>query len=95
MTKNEMIKNVADRVEGVSQKDVGTVLATYVDVVKNILAKDKNEKVTLPGIGAFSVKHVPERTGVVLLGESKGSTWTKPAHDELVFKIAKSIKELA
>lgn len=94
MNKTEMIKNVADRVEGVSQKDVETVLAAYIDVVKDTLAKDKNEKVTLPGIGAFSVKHVPERSGIVQLGESKGSTWTKPAHDELVFKIAKSIKEL-
>lgn len=95
MTKNEMIKNVADSVDGVSQKDVDAVLAAYVDVVKDSLTKDKDEKVTLPGIGAFSVKHVPERTGVVQLGESKGSTWTKPAHDELVFKIAKSVKELA
>lgn len=95
MTKNEMIKNVADCVEGFSQKDVDAILAAYVGVVKDTLAKDKDEKVTLPGIGAFSVKHVPERTGVVQLGESKGTLWTKPAHDELVFKIAKSIKELA
>lgn len=95
MNKTEMIKNVADHVDSISQKDVEAVLAAYVDVVKDILVKDKDEKVTLPGIGAFSVKHVPERTGVVQLGESKGSSWTKPAHDELVFKIAKSVKELA
>lgn len=95
MNKTNLIKNVADRVEGISQKDVDAVLAAYVGVVKDALAKDKDEKVTLPGIGTFSVKHVPERTGIVQLGESKGSTWTKPAHDELVFKIAKSVKELA
>lgn len=95
MNKTEMIKNVADRVEGISQKDVDAVLAAYVDVVKNTLTKDKDEKITLPGIGTFSVKHVPERTGVVQLGESKGSSWTKPAHNELVFKIAKSVKGLA
>lgn len=95
MTKNETIKNVADRVEGSSQKDVETVLAAYVDVVKDTLSKNKDEKVPLPGVGAFSVKHVPERSGVVQLGESKGSTWTKPSHDELVLKIAKSVKELA
>lgn len=95
MNKAEMIKNVADRLDSISQKDVEAVLAAYVDVVKDILVKDKDEKVTLPGIGAFSVKHVPERTGVVQLGESKGSSWTKSAHDELVFKITKSVKELA
>lgn len=95
MNKTELIKNVADRVEGISQKDAETVLAAYVDVVKDTLAKNNNEKVVFPGIGAFSVKHVPERSGIVQLGESKGSTWTKPAHDELVFKIAKSIKEFA
>lgn len=95
MNKTEMIKNVADRVEGISQKDVDAVIAAYVDVVKDALTKDKDEKVTLPRIGVFSVKHVPERTGIVQLGESKGSAWTKPAHDELVFKIAKSVKELA
>lgn len=95
MNKTNLIKNVADCVEGISQKDVDAVLAAYVDVVKDTLTKDKDEKVTLPGIGAFSVKHVPERSGIVQLGESKGSTWTKPVHDELVFKIAKSVKELA
>lgn len=95
MTKNEMIKSVSERVDGISQKDVETILATYVDVVKDTLVKDKDEKVTLPGIGTFSVKHVPERSGIVQLGESKGATWTKPAHDEIVFKIAKSVKELA
>lgn len=95
MNKTEMIKNVSDRVDGVSQKDVDAILSAYVGVVKDALVKGKDEKVTLPGIGAFSVKHVPERTGIVQLGESKGSTWTKPAHDELVFKIAKSVKELA
>lgn len=95
MNKTDLIKNVTDRIEGVSQKDVDAVLAAYVNVVKDALTKDKDEKVTLPGIGTFSVKHVPERAGVVQLGESKGSTWTKPAHDELVFKIAKSVKELA
>lgn len=95
MNKTDLIKNVANRIEGISQKDVDAVLAAYVNVVKDALTKDKDEKVTLPGIGAFSVKHVPERTGIVQLGESKGSLWTKPAHDELVFKIAKSVKELA
>lgn len=95
MNKTEMIKNVADRVDGISQKDVNAVLEAYVDFVKDTLANDKDEKVTLPRIGVFSVKHVPERSGIVQLGESKGSSWTKPAHDELVFKIAKSVKELA
>lgn len=94
MVKNKILKNVAEKAE-VSQKIVDTVLTAYTEVVTEILSKDKNEKVALPGIGTFSVKHVDERSGIVQLGESKGSIWTKPAHDEIVFKITKSVKELA
>lgn len=95
MTKNEMIKSVNDRLEGFKQKEIEAVLGAYTETVIDILTKNRDEKIVLPGVGTFSVKHVDERSGVVQLGESKGSTWTKPAHDELVFKIAKSVKKLA
>lgn len=94
MNKAEMIKNVSNKIEGMTQKDIDTVLSAYVDVIKETLSNNKDAKVVLPGIGAFTVKHVPERTGIVQMGENKNSTWTKAAHDELTFKISKSIREI-
>lgn len=92
MTTAEMIKEVSSRVENVNQTKVDEVLAAYADVVTETLAKNKDEKITLPGLGTFSVKHVPERSGVAAL--AGGKAWTKPAHDEIQFKITKSVKEL-
>ncbi len=61
-------------------------------VVIETLIKNKDEKITLPTLGTFTVKHVPERSGVAAL--AGGKAWTKPAHDELQFKVIKSVKEL-
>ena len=94
MTKNEMIKAVSERVEGATNKLVDEVLKAYADVVVDTLKENKDEKVTLPNIGTFSVKAVPERSGKVMMGANVGSTWTKPAHDEICFKITKSVKEI-
>lgn len=91
MTKLEMLKAVAEKAE-TTQKVVDEVLASYVDVVVETLKSDKDEKITLPNIGTFRVKHVAEKHGVATLGEKK--EWTKPAHDEITFKISKSVKEL-
>lgn len=91
MVKNEMIKKVAE-VSGLSQKDVDTVLTAYATTVVNTLTENKDEKITLPELGTFSVKHVAERSGIAAL--AGGKAWTKPAHDEIQFKITKSIKEL-
>ncbi len=93
MTKAEMIKEVSSRVENVNQTKVDEVLAAYADVVIETLAKNKDEKITLPALGTFSVKYVPERSGIAAL--AGGKAWTKPAHDELQFKIIRSAKELA
>lgn len=94
MTKTEMIKEVCSRVENVNQAKVDEILSAYADTVKETLTQDKDEKVPLPGIGNFSAKHVPEKSGVVQLGSNKGSTWHKEAHDELKFTISKSVKQL-
>ena len=94
MTKQEMIKAVNEKVEGATNKLIDEVLKAYADVVFETLKKDKKEKVTLPNIGTFSVKKVPERSGKVMMGENAGSTWTKSAHDEICFKITKSAREI-
>ncbi len=93
MNKTDVLKKIAETIE-LSQKNIEDVLAAYANVVKESLISDKNEKVTLPGLGAFSVKHVAERTGIVRLGDKKGSTWTTPEHDEIRFKVSSNVKEI-
>lgn len=95
MTKAHLIKTIETKVQPVNQKEIDAVLAAFADVVTETLSKDKTEKVSLPGLGTFKVKDVPERTGIVQMGENKGSTWTKPAHSEITFKISKNVKELS
>jgi len=92
MVKNEMLKKIAE-VSGLSQKDVDTVLTAYTNIVVDTLTENRDEKIALGNLGNFKVKHVPERSGVAAL--AGGKAWTKPAHDELQFKIMRSVKELA
>lgn len=91
MVKNEMLKNVASEA-GTTSKVADEVLSAYGKFVLSVLAEKKDEKIPLPGIGTFSVKHVSERSGIAAL--AGGKEWTKPAHDEIHFKINKSVKEL-
>ena len=91
MTKNEMLKKVSE-VSGLTQKDVDIVISAFSDVVIDTLADNRDDKVTLGNLGTFKVKHVPERSGVAAL--AGGKAWTKPAHDEICFKMSKSVKEL-
>ncbi len=93
MNKIEFVKKIAEASsEEVNQKQVNAVLVALESVVKDILSENKDEKITLPGLGAFSVKHVAERSGVAAL--AGGKEWTKPAHDELKFTISKSAKQI-
>lgn len=91
MNKVDMIKAVASESE-VTNKVAEAVIDAYGKFVLGVLSKNKDEKITLPGLGAFSVKHVTERSGVAAL--AGGKEWTKPAHDELKFTISKSVKTL-
>lgn len=93
MTKKEMTKMITEKT-AVTQNDVESVFTAYADIVKELLASDNDEKVTLPDLGAFSVKTVAARTGIVMMGESKGSTWATPAHNEITFKVSKSVKNI-
>lgn len=91
MVKNDMIKAVASEAE-VTNKVAEAVIEAYGKFVFGVLNENRNEKIPLPGIGMFSVKHVAERSGVATLAGDK--EWTKPAHDELKFMISKSVKTL-
>lgn len=93
MNKIELVKRVAEvSTEEVNQKQVTAVLAALESVVRDTLAGNRDEKITLAGLGTFSVKHVAERSGIAAL--AGGKAWTKPAHDEIQFKISKSFKNI-
>lgn len=92
MTKSEVLKKVSE-LSGVTQKQVDAVLSAYVDTVIDTLADNREDKIALGSLGTFKSKHVPERSGVAAL--AGGKAWTKPAHDEIIFKMSKSAKELA
>lgn len=91
MNKVEMIKAVASEAE-VTNKVTEAVIDAYGKFVLGVLSENKDEKVTLPGLGSFSVKHVAERSGVAAL--AGGKEWIKPAHNELKFTISKSVKQI-
>lgn len=91
MNKIDMIKAIASEAN-VANKVAEEVVDVYGKFVLGVLSENKDEKIPLPGIGAFSVKHVAERSGVAAL--AGGKEWTKPAHDELKFTISKSVRSL-
>lgn len=91
MTKNEVLKKVSE-LSGVTQKQVDAVIAAFSDVVVDTLTDNRDEKVSIGNLGTFKAKHVPERSGVAAL--AGGKAWTKPAHDEICFKMNRSTKEL-
>lgn len=91
MNKINMIKEIASEAE-VTNKVAEAVVDAYGKFVLESLNENHDEKVPLPGLGLFSVKHVAERSGVAAL--AGGKEWTKPAHDELKFTISKSAKQI-
>ena len=92
MKKNEVLKKVSE-LSGATQRDVDAVISAFSDIVVGTLANNRDKKVSIGNLGTFKVKHVPERSGVAAL--AGGKEWTKPAHDEICFKISKSVKELS
>lgn len=92
MTKAEMIKEVSGRVENASQKDISAVLDALTSVVEDVVKA--NDKVTIPGLGTFSVKDVPERRGKILLGDRAGEEYIVAAHKEPKFKMSKNFKNI-
>lgn len=106
MTKDLLIKEVSERATDVlaamsddnavvkkfTRKEVSALLQAYTECVIDNLVDNKDEKIPLPGIGAFTAKHVDAKSGVSAIN---GKAWSKDAEDQLVFKISKSVKTLA
>lgn len=94
MTKSILLKKIANKLEGASQKDVSAVLDAFEEVIVETLKADSNESISVGKLGKFKVKTVPERTGTIMMGERKGEKYVTPQHDEIYFKMSKSAKAI-
>ena len=92
MNKTQLVKEIAGRIEGASQKDVALILDTFQEVVRDIVVAGDDVKMT--GFLTFVKKHVPAKSGVVQLGDKKGQAWETPEKDEISVKISKSYKTI-
>ena len=89
MNKVQLIKVLAEKTT-LTQKDVANVIDILPEVIKETVAS--GDKISLTGFISFEKVDIPEKSGIVQLGEKKGSTWTSPAHSEIKAKLSKSYK---
>lgn len=94
MTRHDLVREIAAKIDGCTQADVDVVLDTFEDVVRDILANNKSERIAFGKLGSFKVKHVNERKGVCSFGDKAGEAYTVPEHDELSFSVSKASKNL-
>lgn len=92
MNRTELVREIANRIDGATQKDVALILETFQEVVKETVVAGDDVKVS--GFLTFAKKHVPAKSGVVQLGDKKGKTWTTEARDEVSVKISKAYKAI-
>ena len=92
MNKTQLVKEIANRINGASQKDVAIVIDTFQEVIKETVVA--GDKVALTGFLTFDKKHVPAKSGVVQLGDKKGQTWETPEKDEVKVTISKTYKAI-
>lgn len=91
MVKNDFITKITEKVDGITKKDAGVILEAISEIITDALVA--GDDITLPNVGKFSVSNVPERTGIVQLGDHKGEKWVKEAHKKPSFKAAKALKD--
>ena len=89
MNKTQMVKEIASRIEGASQKDVALILDTFQEVVRDTVIAGDDVKMT--GFLTFAKKHVPAKSGVSRIGGVE-KPWTTEEKDEISVKISKSYK---
>lgn len=92
MNKSELVAAIADKLNGITKKDIEAVLNALPEVVKETVANGKDVKLT--GFLTFSKKDVPAKSGVSKLGGVE-KAWSTEAKTEVSVKLSKSYKELA
>lgn len=94
MVKTELINAIAERIEGAKKGDIALILDTYAEIIIDTLKADATESVPVGKLGKFKVKTVPERRGKIMMGDRKGEEYVTPQHDEITFKMSKTVKQL-
>ena len=91
MNKANLVREIASRIEGATQKDVTIILDTFQEVVRDTVIAGDDVKMT--GFLTFSKKHVPAKSGVSRIGGVE-KPWATEEKDEISVKISKSFKTI-
>lgn len=84
MTKSVLIEKVTEKAEGLTKKQVETIINTIFDGMKDALAK--GEKIEIRGFGNFRIK---QRNAKVARNPRTGEKVEVPAKRVLHFKVGK------
>jgi DNA-binding protein HU-beta len=88
MNKQEIVKIVASRIEGATQKDVSLILDETFEAIKETVAT--GDKVNIAGFGAFEVK---EREARTCRNPQTGQSVEVPSSKAPKFRPGKSFKD--
>lgn len=86
--KADIVKQVAQSVEGISNSQAAALFDQIFGTIRSNL--EKGEKVTIPGFGTFSLSERAERQG---RNPATGQAITIPAQKSVKFKPGKDLKE--
>ena len=88
MTRSVLIEKVTEKVEGLTKKQVETIINTVFEGMKEALAK--GEKIEIRGFGSFSLNYRPPRVG---RNPKSGVKVEVPAKHVPHFKAGKELRE--
>lgn len=91
MTKDLLLKEISNRVEGATKQDIKVILEAFEDVIFDTLKADSTEKIKFGKLGTFSVKAVPAKDGISAINSKP---WHTDAHNEITFKMSKANKNI-
>lgn len=89
MVKQDLVKSVASKIEGATQKDVAIVIDTVLETIKENVAN--GEKINLVGFGSFEAVERAAREG---RNPKTGESISIPASKAPKFKAGKNFKDM-
>lgn len=89
MTKAQLIKQVAERVDGLTKRQTEIIIHTMFEGIKDALAT--GHKIEIRGFGSFRIRHRRMREG---RNPRSGVTVLVPPKKIPFFKTGKALKEL-
>lgn len=88
MNKTELVEKMVEKNPSVMKKDMSTYVDSFIDIIKESLAKGDN--VRLSGFGTFDIVQRAEREGI---NPKTKETITIPASKAVKFKVSKALKD--